>query len=70
VLSQVNFVLIFAAHTVMNQINFSMKRNEFIKTVATGVTGMTTLSGFNQFTDTLKEQDHLIPVLSLVMDHQ
>ncbi|HSB92448.1 MAG TPA: 4,5-DOPA dioxygenase extradiol [Flavitalea sp.] len=40
-----------------------MKRNEFIKSVATGVAGITTLSAFNQFTGSLKEQGQLMPVL-------
>ncbi|WPV64697.1 4,5-DOPA dioxygenase extradiol [Chitinophaga sp. LS1] len=40
-----------------------MKRNQFIKSILTGVFGMTTLSAFRNFTDSLQEDDHLMPVL-------
>lgn len=40
-----------------------MKRKEFIKTLVAGTIGMTTLSAFNRFTDTLSEDGHLMPVL-------
>lgn len=40
-----------------------MERKTFIKTILTGVAGMTTLSAFNRFTSDLKEQDKLMPVL-------
>ncbi|WP_336518265.1 4,5-DOPA dioxygenase extradiol [Pollutibacter soli] len=40
-----------------------MKRDQFIKTIATGVTVMSTLSAFRSFTNDLPEQDRLMPVL-------
>jgi len=40
-----------------------MKRNQFIQSILTGVFGMTTLSAFRNFTDSLQEDDHLMPVL-------
>jgi 4,5-DOPA dioxygenase extradiol len=40
-----------------------MKRNQFIKALAGGALGMTTLTAFNKFTDELSEQDQLMPVL-------
>ncbi|WPQ60527.1 4,5-DOPA dioxygenase extradiol [Chitinophaga sancti] len=40
-----------------------MKRNQFIKSILTGVFGMTTLSAFRNFTDSLQEDDHLMPIL-------
>jgi 4,5-DOPA dioxygenase extradiol len=40
-----------------------MKRKDFIKTIATGVAGMTTLSAFSKFTSELKEQDTIMPIL-------
>jgi 4,5-DOPA dioxygenase extradiol len=40
-----------------------MKRNQFIKTILTGVFGMSTLSAFRNFTDGLEVNDHLMPVL-------
>lgn len=40
-----------------------MKRDQFIKSIITGVFGMTTLSAFRNFTDSLQEDDHLMPVL-------
>jgi len=40
-----------------------MERKKFIKKIITGATIMTTLSAFNQFTSSLKEQEHLMPVL-------
>jgi 4,5-DOPA dioxygenase extradiol len=40
-----------------------MERKEFIKTIITGAVGMSTLSAFNSFTNDLKEQEHLMPVL-------
>jgi 4,5-DOPA dioxygenase extradiol len=40
-----------------------MERKDFIKTIMTGAAGMTTLSGFNQFTNSLKEQEQLMPAL-------
>lgn len=40
-----------------------MKRKQFIKTILTGVAGMTTLAAFKNFTTDLKEQEHLMPVL-------
>jgi 4,5-DOPA dioxygenase extradiol len=39
-----------------------MKRKEFIRTLATGIAGMTTLSSFSKFTDGLKEQESLMPI--------
>jgi 4,5-DOPA dioxygenase extradiol len=39
-----------------------MERKQFIK-LSIGVLGMTTLAGFKAFTDDLKEQDQLMPVL-------
>lgn len=40
-----------------------MQRRHFIKTIITGSIAMTGLSAFNRFTDNLKEQEHLMPVL-------
>lgn len=40
-----------------------MERKQFIKTLTTGVIGMTALSAFNSFTSNLKDQDYLMPVL-------
>jgi 4,5-DOPA dioxygenase extradiol len=40
-----------------------MERRKFTKTIFTGALGMTTLSAFNKFTDNLKQQDYLMPVL-------
>ncbi len=40
-----------------------MQRKQFIKTIITGAAGMTTLSAFNKFTSSLKEQEQLMPVL-------
>jgi len=40
-----------------------MKRKQFIKSVAAGALGMTTLSAFKKFTDNLPEQEQLMPVL-------
>jgi 4,5-DOPA dioxygenase extradiol len=40
-----------------------MERKKFIKSVLTGVAGMTTLSAFNNFTSGLKEQEQVMPVL-------
>jgi 4,5-DOPA dioxygenase extradiol len=40
-----------------------LNRKHFIKTIATGATIMTTLSAFNKFTNDLKEQEQLMPVL-------
>ena len=40
-----------------------MNRKQFLKTFAVSVSGMTTLSAFNQFTRDLPEQDQLMPVL-------
>ncbi len=40
-----------------------MQRKQFIKTLVTGVVGMTTLTAFNKFTDSLGEQEQLMPVL-------
>lgn len=40
-----------------------MQRDQFIKTLITGVVGMSTLSAFNRFTDSLSEQEQLMPVL-------
>jgi 4,5-DOPA dioxygenase extradiol len=40
-----------------------MQRKQFIKTLVTGVVGMTTLTAFNKFTDSLGEQEKLMPVL-------
>jgi 4,5-DOPA dioxygenase extradiol len=39
-----------------------MRRDQFIKTILTGA-GMTTLAAFRNFTDELKEQESLTPVL-------
>jgi 4,5-DOPA dioxygenase extradiol len=40
-----------------------MERKQFIKTIATGAIGMTTLSAFKNFTSGLEEQEELMPVL-------
>jgi 4,5-DOPA dioxygenase extradiol len=40
-----------------------MKRTDFLKTLITGAVTMTGLSAFARFTDDLKEQDELMPVL-------
>ncbi|MFT3846562.1 MAG: 4,5-DOPA dioxygenase extradiol [Lacibacter sp.] len=40
-----------------------MQRKQFITTLITGAAGMTGLGAFNRFTDDLKEQDQLMPVL-------
>ncbi|HRO43771.1 MAG TPA: 4,5-DOPA dioxygenase extradiol [Flavipsychrobacter sp.] len=40
-----------------------MKRGQFIKTIITGVVGMTTLSAFRNFTNGLDEHEQLMPVL-------
>jgi len=40
-----------------------MERKQFIKTIATGAIGMTTLSAFNNFTNNLAEQETLMPAL-------
>ena len=40
-----------------------MERKHFIKTIATGAIGMTTLSAFKTFTSNLKEQELIMPVL-------
>lgn len=40
-----------------------MKRKQFLKLATTGVIGMSTLSAFKNFTDSLSEQEQLMPVL-------
>lgn len=40
-----------------------MERKKFIQRVAAGVAGISTLSAFNSFTASLKEQEQLMPVL-------
>jgi 4,5-DOPA dioxygenase extradiol len=40
-----------------------MRRAHFIKTILTGVAGMTTLSSFKSFTSVLGEQEQVMPVL-------
>lgn len=40
-----------------------MKRKQFLKLATTGVIGMSTLSAFKNFTDSLGEQEQLMPVL-------
>lgn len=40
-----------------------MRRDQFIKTLVTGAVGMSTLSAFNRFTNSLDEQEQLMPVL-------
>src|SRR6478735_5859686 len=40
-----------------------MERKQFIHSILKGAVGMTTLSAFNKFTDSLQEQDQLMPVL-------
>lgn len=40
-----------------------MNRKQFLQTAITGAAGMTTLSAFNRFTDDLKEQEQMMPVL-------
>jgi 4,5-DOPA dioxygenase extradiol len=40
-----------------------MKRKEFIQTIMSGATSITTLSAFNSFTKSLPEQEYLMPVL-------
>jgi 4,5-DOPA dioxygenase extradiol len=40
-----------------------MERKSFLKTLITGVAGMTTLSAFKNFTDNLNESEQLMPVM-------
>lgn len=40
-----------------------MERKQFIKTIATGAIGMTTLSAFKKFTEDLPQEEKLMPVL-------
>src|SRR6476469_9602433 len=40
-----------------------MERKKFIKKIITGAVTMTSLSAFNRFTNDLKEQEQLMPVL-------
>jgi len=40
-----------------------MKRSQFIKSIAAGTVGMSTLSSFRKFTNDLQEQEQLMPVL-------
>jgi 4,5-DOPA dioxygenase extradiol len=40
-----------------------VKRNHFIKTIATGAIGMTSLPAFTNFTNGLQQQENLMPVL-------
>jgi 4,5-DOPA dioxygenase extradiol len=40
-----------------------MERKQFLKTIVTGATGMTTLSAFKNFTDSLQQEEQLMPVL-------
>ncbi len=40
-----------------------MERKKFIQSIVTGALGMTTLSAFRNFTDGLKEEEQLMPVL-------
>jgi len=40
-----------------------MERKKFIKTIITGAVTMTSLSAFNKFTNDLKEQEQVMPVL-------
>ncbi len=40
-----------------------MRRDQFIKTIVTGAIGMSTLSAFNRFTNSLNEQEQIMPVL-------
>lgn len=40
-----------------------MQRKDFIKEFAAGAISMTTLSAFNRFTNGIKEQDEIMPVL-------
>ena len=40
-----------------------MNRKNFIKTLVTSMAGITTLSSFNKFTDELKVQDNVMPLL-------
>jgi len=40
-----------------------MKRKNFIKAIMTGIAGMTTLAAFKNFSNSLKEQKFLMPVL-------
>jgi 4,5-DOPA dioxygenase extradiol len=40
-----------------------VRREQFIKTLITGVAGMSTLAAFKSFTGSLNEQDQLMPVL-------
>jgi 4,5-DOPA dioxygenase extradiol len=40
-----------------------MKRKQFIQSIIKGAAGMTTLSAFNNFTNSLPEQEQLMPVL-------
>lgn len=39
-----------------------MKRNKFIKSLAAGAVGMSTLSAFGEFTSNLQQSEHLMPV--------
>lgn len=41
----------------------NMERKQFLKTIATGAAGMTTLSAFKNFTDSLQQEEQLMPVL-------
>lgn len=40
-----------------------MKRNQFIKSIAAGTLGISTISSFREFGNILQESDHLMPVL-------
>jgi 4,5-DOPA dioxygenase extradiol len=40
-----------------------VKRKQFIKSIVTGAVGMTTLSAFKNFTNSLNEQEQVMPVL-------
>jgi 4,5-DOPA dioxygenase extradiol len=40
-----------------------MKRSQFIKSIAAGAVGMSTLSSFREFTNNLQEEEQLMPVL-------
>ena len=48
--------------TYKNQV-VDMKRKQFVKVIVTGAVGMTTLSAFRSFTNSLSEQEQLMPVL-------
>ena len=53
----------YALKRMVSLLSDRMKRISFIKALSGGLISMNTLSAFTAFTDTLKEQDRLMPVL-------